>query len=126
MGIHVEKTVRIRKNLRPQMSDRAPMRGALRKDKAPLKKSHIKMHLKIQVAVICTPTLIPKMNPFMRNLFEGNVSARTLKIQLFTVIIIDSSSIHSYIYYRHCQQSPCKKLQENYNQCMPQRRFADP
>lgn len=35
MGAHVKKTVSSRKDLRPQTSDRAPMRGALRKDSRP-------------------------------------------------------------------------------------------
>ena len=38
MGIHVKKTVTRRKDLRPHTSDRAPIKGALRKDKRPWKK----------------------------------------------------------------------------------------
>ena len=35
MGIHVKKTVTRRKDLRPHTSERAPIKGALRKDKRP-------------------------------------------------------------------------------------------
>lgn len=35
MGAHVKKTVSSRKDLRPQTSDKAPMRGALRNDSKP-------------------------------------------------------------------------------------------
>ena len=35
MGAQVKVTVRRRKGLRPQMSDRAPMSGALRNDSSP-------------------------------------------------------------------------------------------
>ena len=38
MGIHVKKTVTRRKDLRPHTSERAPIKGALRKDKRPWKK----------------------------------------------------------------------------------------
>lgn len=37
MGAHVKKTVSSKKDLRPQTSDRAPMRGALRNDNRPWK-----------------------------------------------------------------------------------------
>lgn len=37
MGAHVKKTVSSKKDLRPQTSDNAPIRGALRKDKRPWK-----------------------------------------------------------------------------------------
>jgi hypothetical protein len=39
MGKHVKKTVMRRKILRPNTSDKAPMRGALKNDKIPLKKN---------------------------------------------------------------------------------------
>ena len=35
MGAHVKDTVSNKKGLRPQTSDKAPTRGALRKDKIP-------------------------------------------------------------------------------------------
>lgn len=35
MGAHVKKTVSSKKDLRPQTSDNAPIRGALRKDNRP-------------------------------------------------------------------------------------------
>lgn len=41
MGAHVKKTVSSKKDLRPQTSDRAPMRGALRNDNRPWKITEI-------------------------------------------------------------------------------------
>lgn len=35
IGIHVKKTVKRRKDLRPQTSDRAPTSGALKKESIP-------------------------------------------------------------------------------------------
>ena len=52
MGAQVKKTVTRRKNFRPQMSLKAPMRGAERKLSIPL---------------------MPRMSPFMRNVWSGKV-----------------------------------------------------
>lgn len=41
MGAHVKKTVSSKKDLRPQTSDSAPMRGALRNDNRPWKTTEI-------------------------------------------------------------------------------------
>lgn len=56
MGRQVKKTVNKRKNLRPYMSDMQPMSGAVRKDNKPL---------------------MPKMIPFIRNVFSGKVFFKT-------------------------------------------------
>lgn len=57
MGTHVKNTVMRRKNFRPQTSDKAPISGALRKDRMPL---------------------MPITKPFIRNVWSGNVLLRTL------------------------------------------------
>ena len=57
MGAQVKKTVTRRKNLRPQMSERAPISGAERKERRPL---------------------IPIMRPFMRNVWSGKVWFNTV------------------------------------------------
>ena len=55
MGAQVKKTVTSRKNLRPQMSERAPTRGAERKERKPL---------------------MPTISPFIRNVWSGKVWKR--------------------------------------------------
>ena len=52
MGAQVKNTVTRRKNLRPQMSERAPTRGAERKERKPL---------------------MPTIRPFIRNVWSGKV-----------------------------------------------------
>merc|ERR1719460_2040813 len=52
MGAQVKKTVTRRKNFLPQISLRAPIRGADKKDRSPL---------------------IPMMRPFMRKVWSGKV-----------------------------------------------------
>lgn len=56
IGRQVKNTVISRNSLRPQTSDRAPTRGALRKDRMPL---------------------MPIIRPFMRNVCSGNVVLST-------------------------------------------------
>ena len=56
IGAQVKKTVTRRKNLRPQMSERAPTSGAERKERNPL---------------------MPTMRPFIRNVWSGKVWKRT-------------------------------------------------
>ena len=56
MGRQVKKTVMRRKTLRPHISDRAPMRGALRNERMPLR---------------------PCMRPLAKNVLFGNVSFNT-------------------------------------------------
>ena len=58
IGTHVKKTVTSRKNFLPQMSERAPTRGAARNDRMPL---------------------IPTIRPFIRNVFSGKVEFKTLE-----------------------------------------------
>ncbi|RNA03794.1 hypothetical protein BpHYR1_006033 [Brachionus plicatilis] len=53
IGKQVKKTVISRNTFRPQMSDRAPISGALRNDKIPL---------------------TPWINPLAKNVLLGNVS----------------------------------------------------
>ena len=53
----VKKTVTRRKNFRPQMSLKAPIRGAERKLRIPL---------------------MPRMSPFMRKVWSGKVWLRTV------------------------------------------------
>lgn len=43
MGAHVKKTVSSKKDLRPQTSDSAPIRGALRNDNRPWKTTEVEM-----------------------------------------------------------------------------------
>merc|ERR1712200_382333 len=57
MGAQVKKTVTNRKNFLPQISLRAPMRGADRKERSPL---------------------IPMMRPFMRKVWSGKVWLSTV------------------------------------------------
>jgi len=52
MGAQVKNTVMRRKNFRPQISERAPTRGADRKERIPL---------------------MPTIRPFIRKVFSGKV-----------------------------------------------------
>lgn len=56
MGTQVKKTVMRRKNFRPHTSDKAPISGALRKERMPL---------------------MPITRPFIRNVWSGKVLLRT-------------------------------------------------
>lgn len=56
IGIQVKKTVSRRNDRRPHVSESAPISGALRNDKKPL---------------------TPRIRPFIKNLFAGNVFAST-------------------------------------------------
>lgn len=56
IGIQVQNTVSNKNDFLPHVSERAPIKGALRNDKNPF---------------------IPKIKPFIKNLFAGNVSAKT-------------------------------------------------
>lgn len=57
MGTQVKKTVMRRKNFRPHTSDKAPISGALRKERMPL---------------------MPMTRPFIRKVWSGKVLLRTL------------------------------------------------
>lgn len=57
MGAHVKNTVISRKNFLPQTSERAPINGALRKERMPL---------------------MPITRPFIKNVWSGKVLLRTL------------------------------------------------
>lgn len=56
MGRQVKKTVTSRKSFLPQTSERAPTKGALRKERMPL---------------------MPMIRPFIRNVWSGKVLLRT-------------------------------------------------
>lgn len=69
--MHVQNTVRMRKIFLPQISERAPTIGADRNDNNPYN-----MKLCLISFTMCL-TLIPRIIPFIKNLLEGKVSAKT-------------------------------------------------
>jgi len=72
MGAHVKNTERSRNDLRPQASERAPMRGAERKARIPL---------------------IPWTMPFLRNVPVGNAFLSACHIQGVTCIVKQSNYV---------------------------------
>ena len=77
IGRHVKNTVINRNVFLPHESDKAPIKGALKKERNPCKMRKYKRQL--SQSIKCKHTLIPTMIPFIRNVSFGKVLFRVYR-----------------------------------------------